>query len=86
MICSNDYFYIGEHKDKSICCFSREHKLEGTNLQNLDSVPWDLLKDKKVVKTDGNFIIFIDQKYIGNYIYATDYQIIAELDAIVILK
>lgn len=66
-------------------CDRYQHDLTGTPYEILDMERLKILVGKKAMKTDGQFIVYIDPNFVGNYIYGTKYEIIPELNAIVIL-
>jgi hypothetical protein len=67
-----------------ICSSRRPQNLTGTNLERLDDNFIRLLEIKKGFRAEGNFTVFVDLNYHGDYIYSTNYIIISEMNAIVI--
>lgn len=84
MTCRNPAYPYIRMKGKNVCCGARVQDLEDTPLENLDDDFEKLLSQKKGVAAEGDFTVFVNSEYDGNYIYAVSYTIIPELNAIII--
>ena len=73
---------LGTTNNIGVCCFRSPQNVDGTILSN-DLV--ELLRGKKGYKTEEGIIVFVHALYAGDYIYATNYRIIPELNAIVVI-
>lgn len=69
-----------------VCCFRWPQNVDGTPLMILNNNIVALLRGKKGYKTESGIAVFVDPSYVGDYIYATNYQIIPELNAVVVMQ
>ena len=52
---------------------------------DIKTIPWNLIGQSKVLNAQGNFIVFVNPNFNGDYLLAYNYTIIPELNAILIL-
>lgn len=83
--CINYFLRIKPGTNNHPICDRTPQDLTGTPYEILDIERLRNLVGKKAMKTNGNFVVYIDNNFRGNYIYSTNYEIIPELNAIVIL-